>query len=135
MERIPTFDSELNYIKEFGYGELSTPVDIKVLSHIIYILSMRKNCIYCYNIDCTLQKMIELTRQEQLMISSRFFTIDKNRNFLISDASSQQIRIFSPKGVLRHILAGQLHFLNGVTLDNSDRIICVCHSKECFIKF
>ena len=42
MERIPTFDSELNYIKEFGYGELSTPVDIKVLSHIIYILSMRK---------------------------------------------------------------------------------------------
>ena len=137
MQRIQIFDSELNCVKEFDYGELSSPVDIKVLSDTIFILSLDTNCIYCYNIDCTLQKKIELTGQEQLMTSSLFFTIDKNGNFLITDHSSQQIRIFSPKGVLRHILAGQLPFLglSGVTLDNFDRIICVCSSKECFIKF
>ena len=135
IQRIQIFDSELNYVKQFGYGELSYPADIKILSHIIYILSLNKNCIYCYNIDCTLQKKIELTGQEQLMTSSLFFTIDKNGNFLITDQSSQQIRIFSPKGVLRHILTGQLPFLCGVTLDNFDRIICVCNGKECFIKF
>ena len=69
------------------------------------------------------------------MTTALFFTIDKNGNFLISDESLQQIRIFSPKGVLRHILTGQLPFLSGITLDNFDRIICVCDSKECFIKF
>ena len=53
MQIIQIFDSELNYIKQFGYGELIYPADIKILSDTIYILSMNKNCIYCYNIDCT----------------------------------------------------------------------------------
>ena len=135
IQRVQIFDSELICVKQFGYGELSTPRDIQILSDTIYILSQNKNCIYCYNIDCTLQKKIELSGQEQLMTTSFFFTIDKNGNFLITDQSSQQIRIFSPKGVLRHILTGQLPFLYGITLDNSDRVICVCNSKECFIKF
>ena len=135
LQIIQIFDSELKYIKYFGYGELSFPRDITILSDTIYILSQNENCIYFYNRDCILQKKIELTGQEQLMTTALFFTIDKNGNFLISDESLQQIRIFSPKGVLRHILTGQLRFLSGITLDNFDRIICVCTSKECFIKF
>ena len=71
------------------------------------------------------------------MTSAWFFTIDKKGNFLITDQSLGQIRIFSSKGVLSNILGrGQrLPFLNGITMDNFDRVICVCHSKECFIKF
>ena len=132
---IQIFDSELNYLKQFGHGELSYPVDINFFSDTIHILSLETNCIYCYNIDCTLQKKIELNGQEQLMTLSCFFTIDKNGNFLITGASSQQIHIFSPKGVLRHILTGQLPFLYGITLDKFERIICVCYGKDCFIKF
>ena len=136
MQRIQIFDSELNFIKRFGYGELSGPSDIRILSDTIYILSLDNNCIYCYNRDCTLQKKIVLFGQEQLMTSALFFTIDKKGNFLIIDQSHQQIRIFSSKGVLSNILGrGQLPFLNGITLDNFDRVICVCDSKECFIKF
>ena len=136
MQRIQIFDSKLNYIKQFGYGELSCPKDIKILSDTIYILSQDNNCINCYNIDCTLQKKIELIGQEQLMRAALFFTIDKNGNFLITDKSLQQIRIFSSKGVLIHILSTrQLPFLSGITLDNFDEVICVCHSIECFIKF
>ena len=135
LRRIQIFDSELNHIKQLRDGELIQPIDINVLSDTIYILSQIENCFYCYNIDCTLQKKIELTGQEQLMKSSNFFIIDLNGNFLITDQPSQQIRIFSPKGVLLHILTGQLPFLCGITLDNFDGIICVCHGKECFIKF
>ena len=81
--------------------------------------------------------MIELFGQEQLMITALFFTIDKKGNFLITDTSLQQIRIFSSEGVLSNILGRgqQLPFLAGITLDNFDRVICVCSSKECFIKF
>ena len=136
IQRIQIFDSKLNFIKDFGYGELSIPSDIHILSDTIYILSGNNNCIYCYDRDCTLQKKIELFGQEQLMTSAWFFTIDKKGNFLITDQSLQQIRIFSSKGVLSNILGrGQLPFLYGITLDNFDRVICVCSSKERFIKF
>ena len=128
--------AELNFIKDFGYGELSGPSDIHILSDTIYILSLDNHCIYCYNRDCTLLKKIELFGQEQLMTSAWFFTIDKKGNFLITDLFLRQIRIFSSKGVLSNILGrGQLPFLHGITLDNFDRVICVCSSKECFLKF
>ena len=136
MQIIQIFDSGLNYIQEFGFGELSNPRDIQILSDTIYILPRDKNCIYCYNRDCTLQKKIELFGQEQLMTTAFYFTIDKKGNFLITDVSLGQIRVFSSKGVLRNILGGgHLPFIAGISLDNLDRIICVCHSKECFIKF
>ena len=136
VQRIQIFDSELNFIKDFGYGELSGPSDIHILSETIYILSADDNCIYCYNRDCTLQNTIELFGQEQLMTGAIFFTIDKKGNFLITDQILEQIRIFSSKGILSNILGrGQLPFLAGITIDNFDWIICVCHSKECFIKF
>ena len=136
IQRIQIFDSGLNFIERFGYGELSAPSDIHILSDTIHILSKNNNCIYCYNRDCTLRKKIELFGQEQLMTDACFFTIDKKGNFIITDQSLQQIRIFSSKGVLSNILGrGQLPFLFGITLDNFDRVICVCSSKECFIKF
>ena len=137
IQTIQIFDSELNFIDYFGYGELSSPSDIYILSDTIYILSKDNNCMYCYNRDCTLRKKIELFGQEQLMTSAHFFTIDKKGNFLITDASLQQSRIFSSEGVLSNILGRrqQLPFLSGITLDNFDRVICVCSSKERFIKF
>ena len=137
LQRIQIFDSELNYVKKFGYGELGYPVNINILFNTIYILPQDENCIYCYNIDCTLQRKIMLTGQEQLMRNSTFFTIDKKGNFLITDQTDEQIRIFSSKGVLRHILGtGHLRFLGGITLDKFDRIICVCISDQgCFQKF
>ena len=137
MQRIQIFDSELNFIAYFGYGELGYPRDIKILSDTIYILSQNKNCIYCYNTDCTLQRKIELTGQERLMSTAFFFTIDKKGNFLVTDLSLEQIRIFSPDGVLKHILGTrQLPLVFGIALDNFDNIICVCGSdQECFLKF
>ena len=137
VRRIQVFDSELNYIKQFGNEELRQPDDIKILSDTMYILSKNNNSIHCYNIDCTLQRKIELTGQEHQMTAALFFSIDKNGNFLITDQSNDQIRIFSSKGILKHILGtGHLSYSAGITLDNSDRIICLCSNKEgCFMKF
>ena len=137
VQRIQVFDSELNYVKDFGNGELRFPSDIQILSDTMYILSRDNNSIHCYKIDCTLQRKIVLTGQEQQMTTTLFFSIDKNGNFLISDVSNHQIRIFSSKGVLKHILGtGHLPYSAGIILDKSDRIICVCYNKEgCFLKF
>ncbi|KAI6648900.1 Tripartite motif-containing protein [Oopsacas minuta] len=138
IQRIQIFDSNLNFIKQFGYGELKAPTDITVLSDTIYILSQNNNSIHCYNRDCTLQNIIQLTGQDQPMPAAIFFTIDKKGNFLITN-TADDIRIFSPQGVMKHILGrGHLYNLMGIVLDNSDNIICVNYGIEgpdCFQKY
>ena len=136
LQIIQIFNSDLNYIKYFGKKEVGFPMDIRILSDTIYILS-RDNCIFCYNRYCTLRNKIELFGQEQLMTTSNFFTIDKKGNFLITDQFLGQIRIFSSKGVLSNILGRgqQLRVLSGIAIDKFDKVICVCNSKDGFLKF
>ena len=129
VQRIQVFDLNLKFVKQFGFGEIKYPADIAIYSDTLHILSQDLNTIYCYNREGTYLKKIELTGQEQQMTSALFFTTDKKGNFIITDQSSSQIRIFSPNGVLKHILGrGHLTFISGITLDNTNNIICVCHS-------
>ena len=104
MQRIQIFDINLKFVKQFGYGEIKYPTDIAIYSDTLHVLSQDQNTIYCYNRDCTYLKKIELTGQEQQMTSALFFTIDKKGNFIITDSLINEIRIFSPNGVLKHIL-------------------------------
>ena len=138
MQRIQVFDINLKFIKYFGYGEIKLPTDIAIYSETLHILSQDQNTIYCYNRDGTFLKKIELTGQEQQMTTALFFTTDKKGNFIIADQSSNEIRIFSPNGVLKHILGrGHLTILTGITLDNTNNIICVCSGtgNGCFQKY
>ena len=138
IQRIQVFDLNLKFVKQFGNGEIELPTDIAISSDTLHILSIEQNTIYCYNRDGTYLKKIELTGQEQQMTTAVFFTTDKKGNFIITDHSSSEIRIFSPNGVLKHILGrGYLPFLNGITLDNTNNIICVCGgtANDCFQKY
>ena len=137
-QKIHVFDLNLNYIKYFGSEKIKIPVDVSIHSDRIYILSQSRSSIYCYNKDCTFQKVIELRGGDKPMTTTLFIVIDLKGNFLISDQSNQEIRIFSPQGILKHII-GQGHFnsLNGLTLDNSNNIICVNYGtgSNCFQKY
>ena len=138
VQRIQVFDINLQFVKEFGYGEIKLPTDIAISSDTLHILSRGQNTIYCYNRDGTYLKNIELTGQEQQMTLAIFFAIDKKGNFLITDQSINEIRIFSPNGVLKHILGrGHLPFLTGIILDNTNNIICICcgNGNDCFQKY
>ena len=138
MQRIQVFNSNLQFVKQFGSGEITVPSDISIHSDTLHILSQNKNTIYCYNRDGTYLKKMELTGQQQQMTLATFFTIDMRGNFLITDCSINEIRIFSPDGVLKHTLGrGQHHILAGITIDNANKIICVCHgdANNCFQKY
>ena len=131
MQQIQIFDLELNFMKTFAYGEIRLPVDISVHSNTLYILSKDQNSIYCYNKDLQLLNTVQLTGQKIPMTVALFFTIDSKGNFLISDLSNNEIRIFSPNGVLKHTLGrGHLQYLAGIALDNTGAIVCVITSKE-----
>ena len=137
-QRIRIFDLNLKYIKNFGSGKISYPIDVSIHSDRIYIISHTRSSIYCYSKDCTFQKEIELKGENKPMTLALFMVIDIKGNFLISDESNQQIRIFSPQGILKHILdQGHFNFLSGLTLDNSNNIICVNYGtgSDCFQKY
>ena len=137
-QRIYILDLNLNYIKQFGSGEIKYPADISLHSDKIYILSRSVSSIYCYDKYCTLQKEIELSGGEKPMTLALFMVIDPKGNFLVSDESNQEIRIFSPQGILKHIIGrGHFNLLNGLTLDNLSNIICFNHGtgKDCFQKY
>ena len=137
-QKIHVCDLNLKYIKYFGSGKIRYPIDVSIHSDRIYIISQSMSSIYCYNKDCTFQKEIELTGGDKPMTTTLFMVIDLKGNFLISDHSNQEIRIFSPQGILKHIIGrGHFNFLNGLTLDNSNNIICVNHGtgSDCFQKY
>ena len=137
-QEILVFDLNLKYIKDFGSGKIRIPIDVSIHSDRIYILSHSMSSIYCYSKDYTFQKVIELTGGDKPMTIAFFMVIDLKGNLLISDGSNQQIRIFSPEGILKHTIGqGHCNFLNGLTLDNSNNIICVNHGtgSDCFQKY
>ena len=137
-QRICVFDLNLKYIRDFGSGKIRCPVDVSIHSDRIYILSESMSSIYCYSKDCIFQKEIELKGENKPMTFALFMVIDLKGNFLISDYSNQEISIFSPQGILKHIIGqGHCNFLNGLTLDNSNNIICVNYGtgSDCFQKY
>ena len=137
-QRIYILDLNLNFIKQFGSGEIKYPIDITIHSDRIYILSRSMCSIYCYDKDYSFLKVIELSGGDIPTTVAMFVVIDHKGNFLISDGSNQEIRIFSPQGILKHIIGrGHFNFLNGLTLDNSNNIICLNHGtgSDCFQKY
>ena len=98
-QKIYILDLNLYFIKQFGSGEIKYPADISIHSDRIYILSRSVSSIYCYDKYCTLQKEIELSGGEKPMTLTVFMVIDSKGNFLVSDESNQEIRIFSPRGI------------------------------------
>ena len=138
VQRIQVFNLNLQFVKKFGYGEIKLPIDITIYADTLHILSQTQNTIYCYNRYGTYLKKIELAGQEQQMTVALFFTVDKRGNFIITEHSINEIRIFSPDGVLKHTLGrGHLTFLAGITLDNTNNIICMCYgdANDCFQKY
>ena len=138
FQKIHVFDLNLKHIREFGSGLIRYAIDISIHSDRIYILTRSIGSIYCYNKDCTFLKEVELLGGEKPMTVAVYMVIDPKGNFLISDLSNQEVRIFSPQGILIHSI-GKGHFglLNGLALDNSNNIICLNHGtgSDCFQKY
>ena len=79
-----------------------------------------------------------LSRSEIQM--SRFFSIDRLGNIVVSDYIGNEIKIFSKFGKLLHTISNnmlpedkKLHRPSGVAIDRQNRIIVAQKSKECYL--
>ena len=73
------------------------PRSIAIYLVSLYILSQDQDMIYCDQRDGSFLRKIKLTGQEQQMTAALFFAIDKKGNFIISDRSINELRIFFTK--------------------------------------
>ena len=114
--------------------------DIKIVDNIIYILFANSSFpLQSFTMTGALVKSIIC---EEHIQESYFFCIDKNQNFLLTDRTSHQIKIFSPEGLFlgnvgqKGVLRGQLKKPMGIALNRANRIV-VCDLKvenllQCF---
>ena len=138
LQNIQIFNSELEYLRTFSSVNIKNPIDIKINSSTIYVLSRDQNVIYCFSKDCKPMKTIKLTGESESKSNAFFFAIDCKGNFIISEHTKSEIRIYAPNGQLKHKLGvGHLRLLTGVALDSTDTIICVNNGRngDCFQKY
>ena len=129
--RIQIISNQYEYKSEFGSKSLHQPIDIILHKDNIFILDTSNPCLHVFNRDLTLQRsIISRGKGKQVLTPSCVF-IDRSNNILISDRSSNSIKIFNSTFHLIHKIP--VHdFPTTVTMDDKDRLIVVCQAdKNC----
>ena len=129
------------YLIEDKYGLYHAyQFDVKIVDDVLYVLFA--NCSFPLQSFSMTGALVKAIIRDDLIYESYFFCIDKKSNFLLTDRTSHQIRVFSQEGLLlgnvsqKGMLRGQLRKPMGIALDKNNRII-VCDQKtdniiQCF---
>ena len=127
--RIQIISENLQYKSQFGKDTLHSPFDVKHYKDNIFILDESNPCLHVYNRDLVLQKSVVTRGGGQQVINHSFLFIDKFGNSLISDYGSNSILILNSEFEFIHKIS--VNRPMGITMDNNDRIIVICHVAKC----
>ena len=135
--RICIHDPDLNHLRNITHHSMSRPSDVKVSRDHLYVLCPDNN-------PCMLVLTVEgdklhsfITCGEGMGVFFPFFCLDPLKNFVLSDAQSHSIRVFSPEGNLLHTIGreghqpGMFYFPRGVTITPNGRLVCVSGNEYC----
>ena len=129
--RIQILSKELKFKSQFGADNLKSPRDVNLSREYIFILDESNPCLHLYDYNLVLQKSV-LSRGEGMIVANPWcFFIDDSKNILISDSSSNCIKIFNPEFELVHKI-NTYYSPVGVVVDNQGRVIVACQAnKDC----
>ena len=136
--RICIHDPDLNHLRNITHPTMSRPRDVKVSRDRLYVLCPEDN-------PCMLVLTLEGDKLHSLItrgggrdvLDNWFFCLDPLNNFVISDRSSNSIRVFSPEGNLLHTIGREGHQEGmlyhpiglGVAVTPNGRLVCVSGNK------
>ena len=134
--RICIHDPDLKHLYNITHQSMSYPYDVKVSRNHLYVLCP-------YNNPCMLVLTLEGDKLHSLITRERgmdalyplFFCFDPLNNFVISDYSTTQIRVFSPEGNLLHTIRREGHQPGiyqptGVAITTNWRLVCVSWNQN-----
>ena len=126
--RIQILTENFQFKSQFGKDTLHSPLDIKLYTDNIFILDTSNPCLHIYNKDLVLQVNVVTRGVGQQVVSPCFFFIDNFGNILITDYRSNSILILNSEFELIHKIS--VTEPTGITMDNEDRIIVLCHTAN-----
>ena len=130
--RICIHDPDLNHLRNITHQTMSRPFDIQVSLECLYVLCLD-------NSPCLLVLTLEGDHLHSFItcglwmdvLCPYFFCLDHLNNFVISDCNSHSIRVFSPEGILLHMIGreghpqGMFYRPRGVAITPNGRLVCV----------
>ena len=130
--RIVVMDTDLKHKRYIKHRTMTHPNDVKVNNNKLYVLSTQDSpCLHVFSL--TGEKISSLiTRDDSVNAQVRecfSFCFDKKQNILMVDYGAGNIKVFSQEGALLHSLGDtqgrdKTIIPHGITLTNSNRIIC-----------
>ena len=123
--RVQIISKDFQFKSQFGQGILKYPIDIKLTSEFIYVLSHNKPFFYSFRHDLTQIQSPVLTSISKHLKTPWSFCIDGVGNFIISDRDQNAVIIFNHQGDVVHRITNSVQLPIGLTLDARGRILLV----------
>ena len=130
--RICVLDTDLNHLRNITHQAISKPFDIKLSHDRIYVLCPDGNpCMLVLSLKGDMLHSLISCGQGMDVLRPLFFCLDAYNNFVISDAGTHSIRVFSPAGNLLHTIGreghqqGMFYEPHGIAIDTNGRLVCV----------
>ena len=139
--RIQILTEELKYHSMLGIGLLVFPRDVKVTRDRVLVLDGSDTCMFVFNSNHVLtNRLITRGVGKQTNDPCRF-DIDREYNIIISDYMNHCVYVFNQEGEQIHKFGkegqgiGKFYHPFGIALDNTGRIIVVCHKATNCLQF
>ena len=99
---------EYSFKKSFGISNLTNPLDIKIFNKQIFVLDSSRKCLHKYDSKCKHLKSFVTNGPKHEVDNPKFFDIDQEGNFLISDWLNHSIKVFNNEGVKVSVIGTSL---------------------------
>ena len=138
--RVQILTGGLKYHSMLGIDLLNYPRDVKVTRDRVLVLDHSDPCMFVFDSDHVLtHRLITRGEGKQAHFPTRF-DIDREYNIIMSDCRSHCVCVFNQEGGLIHKFGkegqdiGEFYHPCGIALDNSGRIIVVCHKDANYLQ-
>ena len=139
--RIQILTEELKYHSMLGINLLRHPHDVKVTRDRILVLACSDPCMFVFDSDHVLTNRLITRGVDKQTNSPRCFDIDREYNIIMSDRENHYVYVFNQEGEQIHKFGkegqgiGEFYCPRGIALDNTGRIIVVCHKNTNCLQF
>ena len=139
--RIQILTEELKYHSMLGVGLFKHPCDVKAIRDRVLVLADCDPCIFVFNSAHVLIHRLVTRGVDQRTHLPLCFDIDRECNIIMTDYSKHCVYVFNQEGEQIHKFGkegqgiGEFYRPCGIALDNTGRIIVVCHKNANCLQF
>ena len=140
-DRIQILTEELKYHSMLGMDLLRRPLDVKVTRDRVLVLDNSDPCMFVFDSDHVLTNRLITRGVGKQTSNPHCFDIDREYNIIMSDCDYHCVYVFNQEGEQIHKFGkegqaiGEFYEPLRIALDNTGRIIVVCHKDTNCLQF